>query len=399
MRRNFISYIKLRPVFAVGFLLFCSSLLFGSWIAAIPTVKYRLGLDDAALGLSLLLSPCGALTGVLLSSRLFSKIAVGKWMTMGYVFTSLAVMGMVNAQNQWMLGLSLYAFGLAGFLNGVSVNTTISALEKKYNRKFMSTSHALYSLGGGISTGMAVLFFGLHIPSGWQVVIMALMVGGILFINRHYLLAHDYTIQSDAGIRFPSPAILGISFICMVVFMAEGCVADWSALFLREVLDIKGKWASLGFTAFATAMTIGRLNGDQLVTAMGSRRIVVTGTLLACAGFILVAVSVHFLMALTGFILIGFGCSGIVPVLFRAGSNIPDVSPVEGFAMVTTGGLVGFLTGPSLIGILSEMTNLRLALLIIIVMTLLACYTGWRNPFLNDKLITTEEHEYDEQLY
>jgi MFS family permease len=399
MLRNFISYIKLKPVFAVGILLCCSSLLFGTWVAAIPSVKYRLGMNDVSLGLSLLLSPCGALTGVLLSSRLFSKIPVGKWMLGGYVITSLSMIALINAQNHWMLGISLYCFGLAGFLNGVSVNTTISALEKKYNRKLMSTSHALYSLGGGVSAGMAAIFFGLHISSGWQIVIMSLVVYAILYLNHRYLLAHNHTIQSDAGLRMPSPTILGISFICMVIFMAEGCVADWSAIFLREVLDVKGKWASLGFGAFATAMTLGRLNGDALNTKMGSRRVVMTGTLLACAGFILVATSFHFIIALLGFILIGFGCSGIVPVLFRAGSNIPDVSPVEGFAMVTTGGLIGFLTGPSLIGIISEITNLRIALLLIIVMTLLACYAGWRNQFLNDKMITKQEHEYDEQLY
>jgi sugar phosphate permease len=34
----------------------------------------------------------------------------------------------------------------------------------------------------------------------------------------------------------PSLTILSISFICMVVFMAEGCVADWSAIYLKETL-------------------------------------------------------------------------------------------------------------------------------------------------------------------
>jgi MFS family permease len=399
MLRNFLSYIKLKPVFAVGFLLCCTSLLFGTWVAAIPSVKYRLGLNDAGLGLSLLFSPAGALTGVLLAPKLFNKIPVGKWMIGGYMTTSLIMTALINAQSQLMLWLCLYFLGLVSFLNGVSVNTTISTLEKQYGRQLMSTSHALYSLGGGISAGLAAILFGVNIESGWQIVIVTAIIWAILFINKNYLLAHNNTIHSDSGIRLPSATILGISFICMVIFMAEGSVADWSAIFLRETLHLPGKFASLGYGVFAVAMTIGRLNGDTQTTKRGSKQVVITGALLAAAGFILVALSVHFSMALIGFIMIGFGCSGIVPVLFRASATIPGVSAVEGFAMVTTGGLIGFLTGPSLIGLISESLNLRIAFVLIITMALLAAYAGWRNKFLNDTFASKQESGYDEQIY
>ena len=77
MIKNLSSFLKLKPVVAVGFLFACSSLVFGTWVAAIPGIKNRLGFSDASLGFSLLLSPLGALTGVALSTKLFSKLAVG----------------------------------------------------------------------------------------------------------------------------------------------------------------------------------------------------------------------------------------------------------------------------------------------------------------------------------
>ncbi len=69
----------------------------------------------------------------------------------------------------------------------------------------------------------------------------------------------------------PSLSILGISFICMVSFMAEGCVADWSAIYFKEILFAPKALISLGYAGFSVAMTLGRLNGDLLITKLGSK--------------------------------------------------------------------------------------------------------------------------------
>ena len=104
-------------------------------------------------------------------------------------------------------------------------------------------------------------------------------------------------------------------------------------------------------------------------------------------------------VAIAGYVLVGVGCSCIVPVLFSASANIPGVSTVEGFAMVTTGGLVGFLTGPSLIGFISEKTNLSKSFSLLILMALLAAVVAWRNKFLVNRKLTVTVQNFDEQLY
>jgi hypothetical protein len=220
MFRNISSFIKLKPALAVGFLFSTSSLLFGTWVAAIPGIKERLGFTDGTLGLSLLLSPLGALTGVALSTRVFSVVPVGRWMLFGYMNLCLIMILEVNAVNKVMLWICLYLFGINSFLNGLSSNATVNNLEKKYGRKMMSTCHGMYSLGGGVSAGLAALFFGVHIPSGWQIAIVAFAILIVLFSNRKHLLAHTEIIHTRSGIKLPSLTILGISFICMIVFMA-----------------------------------------------------------------------------------------------------------------------------------------------------------------------------------
>ena len=119
----------------------------------------------------------------------------------------------------------------------------------------------------------------------------------------------------------------------------------------------------------------------------------------AATGFSIVAIAASVIPAIAGYILIGFGCCCIVPVLFSASANIPGVSTVEGFAMVTTGGLIGFLAGPSLIGFISEQVNLSTGFTLLILLMLVAAFTAWQNKFLSTTIIPKTEQPYDEQIY
>lgn len=397
--RNIRSLLPIKPVLAVGFLFATSSLLFGTWVAAIPSIKEKFAFTDGSLGLVLLLSPCGAITGVFLSTRVFSKIPVGKWMLAGYLTLCILMTLQVNSVNRIMLGACLYSYGLVSFLNGVSANATISIMEKKYNRLLMSTCHALYSLGGAVSAALAVLMTYVHIPHGWQIVLVVIVIAAVLFYNRYLLLANTDIIHSGSHLKLPSLSILGISFICMTLFMAEGCVADWSGIYFKEVLHAPKILVSMGYGVFAVAMTIGRLNGDNIVSKTGNKNAVIWGCLLAAAGFITVISSPFIFVTLAGYVIIGFGCSCIVPVLFRTSANISGLSKVEGFAMVTTGGLIGFLAGPSLIGFISEKAGLSSGLCLVIIMMLLAAIVAWRNQFLVKKQPLSASPAFDEQLY
>jgi MFS family permease len=398
MIRNLSAFVKLKPALAVGFLFSASSLVFGTWVSAIPGIKHRLGFTDATLGLSLLLSPLGALTGVALSTKIFSSLTVGRWMLLGYVSLCIIMILQINSVNRVMFWVCLYCFGMNGFLNGVSVNTTVGYLEEKYQRRMMSTCHGLYSLGGGISAGLATVFFAVHLSPRWQILFVSATIFGVLFFNRRHLLAHDRVIHSGSGLKFPSLSILSISFLCMVLFMSEGCVADWSAIYLRESLHGTKEIMGLGYAGFSAAMTFGRFNGDNIITRFGSKKVVIIGACLAAIGFLVVVLASQVAVAIGGYVLVGFGCCCIVPVLFSAATRIPRVSAVEGFAMVTTGGLIGFLTGPSLIGFISEKINLSTALTLLVLLMITAAIVAWRNKFLGHEL-SGAEPPHDEQIY
>lgn len=382
MISNIKTFVKNKQALSIGFLFSVSSLLFGTWVAAIPFVKMRLKFTDGTLGLSLLLAPLGSITGMLISTFVFRKLPVGRWLFTGYILNCIVMIIEINSPTRAVLWIALYCYGLIGFLNGVSSNATVNLLEKKYNRFMMSTCHGMYSLGGAVSALIGSAFVSIGVVSGWQILILSFFIILTLIFNRHNLLVHKDVIHTRSSFKFPSLTILGISFICMVVFMAEGCVADWSALYFKEVLHAPRGLISFGYAGFSIAMTIGRLNGDGLIAKIGGKKIVIAGSIIASFGFLLVSFAPSVVVAVAGYTLVGVGCSCIVPVLFSTSANIPGVSTVEGFAMVTTGGLIGFLAGPSVIGFISEKSNLSQGFLLLTLLCITAAVAGWKNKFL-----------------
>jgi len=366
----------------MGFLLGVSSLLLGIWVAALPAIKQRLGFTDGTLGLSLLLSPIGSLTGVLLAPRLFTRIKVGNWLLAGPIIQCFLFIAMVTVQYKLVFWVVLFAIGLIGFFNGVSINAVIDMIEKKYQKRIMSSCHGMYSLGGGVSAGLAAIFYALHIIAGWQIVIVAAVIIAILIGIRQHLLTHKEYIHSGSSLAAPPLSVIGLAFICFVSFMGEGSIADWSAIYLKESLHSTVSIASLGYGGFSVMMAIGRFNGDALIPKTGPKRIVIAGTLIAAAGFLLAIAFHNKATAIAGFSLVGIGYACVVPILFSAAANVKGISPAVGISSIASGGLIGFLFGPSVIGMVAEKFNLAAGLSFVLVLNLVASFVATRNKFL-----------------
>jgi MFS family permease len=399
MLKNTLRYLSHRPSRSVGFLFSISSLLLGIWVAALPEVKIRLGLTDATLGLSLLLAPLGAISGMVVAPKIFKRMEAGRWLYLGSTLYCFVYVLLVWSVHPLMLWVTLYFTGLLGFLNGVSCNAVVDLLEKKYERKMMSTSHAMYSLGGGISAALASVFYSFKLSSNVQILLVAGMIKLFLYLLRKELLANRDIIHSDSTFQLPTGNLIGLAFICFVTFMGEGCVADWSAIYLKESMGSSIAFASLGFVGFSLAMALGRLNGDLWIPKVGAKRMIIAGSLLASFGFLLIVIFSSRFTALAGFTLVGLGFSCIVPILFSAAANIPGMSAAAGISAVASGGLLGFLAGPSLIGIISEQFNLATGLALILFLAIISAWIGWKNQYLMKPGNDIEEVAYPEQLF
>ncbi len=159
--------------------------------------------------------------------------------------------------------------------------------------------------------------------------------------------------------------MLLLGAVCFIVFLAEGAVLDWSAVYLTEYRGLSEARGGLGFACFAATMTLGRLTGDRIVARLGQQRVVFTGALVAAAGILLTVWGGSWELALVGYALVGIGCANIVPVMFSAIGRQTAMPQVLAVPAVTTLGYMGVLAGPASIGGIAHHSSLAVAFIVV----------------------------------
>jgi MFS family permease len=153
---------------------------------------------------------------------------------------------------------------------------------------------------------------------------------------------------------------------------------DWSAVFLTSVHAMNPSLAGLGYAAFASTMTIGRLTGDRIVQRLGGSVVIGVGGLVAAAGFTLATLVPSWQVALIGYALVGGGCSNIVPVLFTTVGRQNVMPESVAIPAIATLGFGAVLIGPAVIGFVAHAINLPAAFLILAVLLIGVAAGGQR---------------------
>lgn len=151
-------------------------------------------------------------------------------------------------------------------------------------------------------------------------------------------------------------------------------MADWSAVYLRS-LGTTEAIAAAGFALFSLAMAIGRLTGSWLTNLLGAANMIRLGGTLGAVGLSVALIGVSPALALVGFGIVGLGFSTIFPLVLSAAGETAKV-PSKAIAFVSACGYGGLLLGPAIIGLLAEMTALRLALGSVVVLSVLVAAVG-----------------------
>ncbi len=185
----------------------------------------------------------------------------------------------------------------------------------------------------------------------WTVAAIGAVVGVVL---TRFLLPRGVDAAPE-GPSFARPtralALAGLFAFC--VLLSEGAVNDWAAVYLHGELGAGQGAAAAGLAAFSLTMGIGRLAGDGLSERLGPTRLARGGALVATTGMAL-ALSVGTpAVAVAGFAVMGIGLAALFPLALRAAATSGQV-PGPAVAAVSAMGYMGLLTGPPVVGLLSE---------------------------------------------
>ena len=331
-----------------------------SWAPLVPLLKARLGIAEDVLGMLLLCIGIGSLLTMPMSGAAAVRLGCRKVLTAaGLVYAALLLL-LCTVSSFGMAVPLLLIFGATMGCIDVVVNIQAVIVEKAAGRRLMSGMHALWSGGfaGAGPFGIWVGTFSLT-PLLSTIIAAAIMVLVTLAASRHLL-----PYGGDAGgklLALPKGIVTFVGIIACIAFLVEGAIMDWGGVFLTTVRHFDMSLAGTAFTVFSAAMLTMRLFGDWTVQKLGQERVVIGGSLLAVAGFLLVIFAAEPALLYLGFFAIGIGCANVVPVFFSLLGK-QRVMPISlAVPAVSTLGYLGILMGPAVIGFIAHQTSLYTA--------------------------------------
>ncbi|QNK33944.1 MFS transporter [Serratia sp. JUb9] len=340
---------------------FVSGLGMAAWAPLVPFAKLRLNLDDGSLGLLLLCIGAGSLLAMPLTGLLTGKLGCRRVILLAGLALCVVLPLLVLMDSTPGMGLALLLFGAAIGMIDVAMNIQAVIVERASGRAMMSGFHGFFSIGGIAGAGGVSLLMWLGLSPLSAVLTTVLAIALLLALAQKNLL-RDSDAQDDGPLFvLPRGWVMFLGTLCFIMFLAEGSMLDWSALFLTTLRGVEHSQAGLGYALFSIAMTIGRLNGDRVVNALGRYKILLLGSLCAALGLTLAVACDNAVIALLGFMLVGLGASNVVPILFSAAGNQRDMPANLAIASVTTLGYAGILAGPALIGFIAQVSSLTVA--------------------------------------
>jgi hypothetical protein len=370
-----------RARFAVAAVFFINGGLFASWVARVPAVKDGIGAGTGALGLALLGLAVGSLVTLPLAGRVCGRIGSDTTILVSGLAASLALTGPALAASAPVLGLALATYGAAFGLLDVAMNVQAVAVVRRVGRPVMPWFHAAFSVGGLAGAGTGALAAEVGLSPLVHFLLAGAAAAGVILTARGHLLP-DGTAGKPTRERSgptqparpsePAPwlPLAGLGAIAGCAALGEGAMADWTALFLRDVAGAGSGMAALGFAAFSITMTAGRLAGETTIHRFGPVRVLQFGGAAATMGILLAVATGWPVTGLLGFALVGLGFSCAFPLALTTAGELGDGSGGSEIATVSVIGYLGFLIGPPLIGLLAEMVELRAAMLAIVAPTL-----------------------------
>jgi MFS family permease len=337
----------------------------GSWVARIPAVQNGLGLDDAQLGVALLSTSVGAILAMPATGWLVQVWGNPRVVRVAATALCASLPLLPLAPSMPLLMLTLFIFGTGFGLLDVSMNVQAVAIEEGYERPIMSTFHGVFSIGGLVGAAAAGLIAGAGVPPFPHLLAVALSLLVLVAIASRPLLDVRPAAEGVPVFAIPPRPLLGLGLLSFCVLFGEGAVADWSAVYLENVLDSSPAVAAAGYGASSLAMAGMRFAGDALTVRFGTEWLVRVGGLVAGLGMTGGLLIGTIPAAVIGFACVGAGLAVAFPIALGAGGRTPGLASGTAIGAVATAGYTGLLVGAPLIGFISDQAGLRMGLALV----------------------------------
>lgn len=372
-----------RKRMAVAAYYFVPGVVFASWASRIPDIKHLLHLGNGQLGTVLFAIPIGQLLMMAFSGVLVNKFGSKKMLVLSEVLYAAVLFCIGCSSTVVALIAALVGFGMMANLMNIATNTQACLVEKMYGRNIMSSFHGLWSLGGFAGGIIGAVFANTLLPIGVHYAVVLVLSLAVLAAGLRFLV-NDATARAEEedvpkfSFKTIDPVLFLLGLMGFAGMFCEGTVYDWSSVYFASVVKPDEAFVRAGYIAGMGAMTLGRFFADGFVTKYGPSRVLKTCGALIVTGLWMAAALPWLVPATLGFLLVGFGISSSVPICYSIAGKLGTVKASIAITIVSSISFFGFLVGPPVIGWLSEVTGLRIALSIAACLGLMIAFVSVR---------------------
>lgn len=346
--------------------------LYGVWASRIPAVAKTYSLEHNLLGLLLLVLALGALVSFPLAGRFSDRLGAIYMTRVTTLMKAAAIIVLGLAPSIWTLAISLFVFGACHGSMDVCMNAWAAEVEKAARKHWMSGFHAVWSFGAGLGALSGYIAVSYELSYTLHFFLAALIVPSLGLWGMRIEWTSDTSDAAPPGPLFslPKGPLLFAGIFAFCATLGEGAMADWSAIYLIEVALAQESIAPLGLAVFSAAMVFMRLMGGLVILRLGTMWAGIASGISAVLGTGLAVGVATPMIAMVGFVFMGFGYALAMPLAYSRAGNDPVIPAAQAIASVATLGYGGMLVGPAVIGFLTSVTSLRGAFGLLLVLAI-----------------------------
>jgi MFS family permease len=350
-----------------------------SWIPRFPDFKDRLGLTNGQFGSIISLGNVGGFISLLTVGHIVHKLGSYKVLMASTCSLYFGFFLLANISSSLIFIPVLISVGYSISAFHIAVNSQAFDSQTRLTKPIIVKLHGIWTMGA-VSTGLLSGFLIGRVSASVQlnVVYLLVLLLNIKYINKLRSIALAPQIEDDhysvkrmiTSIQFDG--LIAGGMICAISL--EISMGDWSNIFAREYLGIKGGLITLPYILFMSAMIAGRLGISRIIVRMPINRAANIGAITG-GTFFLIGVTASILFGDThkywafglfslGCFVAGLGTSFITPSFFNAASarsSLPSSVVIGQVGLINNFLIFG---GKWVIAWTAQFTSLAVALLI-----------------------------------
>lgn len=270
---------------------------------------------------------------------------------------------------------------MGGGLLEVIISPIIEACPFKNKTAAMSFLHSFYCWGHVLVIVVSTLFFAFVGIDNWAW--LAMIWAAVPLLNAvYFMLVPIKSMEeeiSEGGVTVAKGGFLktGIFWLFMLLMLCAGAselaMSQWASAFAETGLGVSKAIGDLaGPCMFAILMGVARILYAKLSEKLGVARYMGACCLMCIGGYLLAAFAPHPVFGLVGCGLCGYAVGAMWPGTYSMASKLCRGGTAM-FALLALAGDIGCSAGPSLIGVVADMSggNLKAGMLAVIIFPLL----------------------------